>query len=70
MSLENQSKVIRELQMHGAGVIASWHLVVLNKAFKLIREVLSEYKQCVCQMSIANNQIRIYPLLPSDMYIG
>lgn len=63
MSLENQSKVIRELQTHRADVIANWHLVVLNKASKLIREVISEYKQCVCQMSNANNWIRIYPLL-------
>lgn len=45
MSLENQSKGITELQLHRGGIIASWHLLVLNKALNLTREVISEYKQ-------------------------
>lgn len=45
MSLENQSKGITELQLHRGGIIASWHLLVLNKALNLTREMISEYKQ-------------------------
>lgn len=55
MSLENQSKGMTELQLHRGGIIASWHLLVLNKALNLTREVISEYKQlfggviwCLC----------------------
>lgn len=55
MSLENQCKGITELHSHRGGIIASWHLPVLNKALNLTGEVISEYKRlfsgvirCLC----------------------
>lgn len=49
VSLENQSKGITELQLHRGGIIASWHLLVLNKALNLTREVIeyAESKQLI-----------------------
>lgn len=45
MSLENQSEAITELRLPRGGIIASWRLLVLNKALTSTRAVISEYKQ-------------------------